>query len=217
MTGLGKAPEQSPRHASARTTGNGKSASRGIRHLTQFGAADEIRHSVQNSSASVVATGSALHAPDRTALALAEAMIPGSARIPGADEAVVRETRRFLKEMSPTLATVGSAAQGILNAASVLSTGQRLHALDSHAQNSLLERWEQDAILKAPLSLVSLIHLDDPRVVGCGRFDAYFERGLHAWYTAAGSLIVTEAGGRVTSSQDTPHDVYGFDTVASNG
>lgn len=53
--------------------------------------------------------------------------------------------------------------------------------------------------------------------VACGRFDAYFERGLHAWDTAAGSLIVSEAGGRVTSSQGTPHDLYGFDTVASNG
>jgi myo-inositol-1(or 4)-monophosphatase len=53
--------------------------------------------------------------------------------------------------------------------------------------------------------------------VACGRFDAYFERGLHAWDTAAGSLIVTEAGGRMTNSHDMPHDIYGFDTVASNG
>ena len=53
--------------------------------------------------------------------------------------------------------------------------------------------------------------------VACGRFDAYFERGLHAWDTAAGALIVTEAGGRVTSSRGTHHDLYGFDTVASNG
>ncbi len=53
--------------------------------------------------------------------------------------------------------------------------------------------------------------------VACGRFDAYFERGLHAWDSAAGALLVEEAGGRVSSSQGTRHDIFGRDTVASNG
>jgi len=53
--------------------------------------------------------------------------------------------------------------------------------------------------------------------VACGRFDAYFERGLHAWDTAAGALLVEEAGGRVTGRQGSPHDLFGRDTVASNG
>jgi myo-inositol-1(or 4)-monophosphatase len=52
--------------------------------------------------------------------------------------------------------------------------------------------------------------------VACGRFDAFFERGLHAWDTAAGALLVEEAGGRVTSSQGAPHDIYGLDTLATN-
>ena len=137
--------------------------------MTQLAAAVQIPRSVQNSSASAVASGSALHAPDRTALALAEAMIPGSARIPGADETAVREARRFLTEMSPTLATVWSAAQRILDAASVVRTGRRFHTLDAQTQNALLERWERDAILKMPLALVALIykivHFDDPRVL----------------------------------------------------
>ncbi len=34
--------------------------------------------------------------------------------------------------------------------------------------------------------------------VACGRVDAYYERGLNHWDRAAGTLIVTEAGGRVT-------------------
>jgi myo-inositol-1(or 4)-monophosphatase len=33
--------------------------------------------------------------------------------------------------------------------------------------------------------------------VASGRLDGYFERDLHAWDLAAGSLMVTEAGGRV--------------------
>ena len=52
--------------------------------------------------------------------------------------------------------------------------------------------------------------------VACGRFDGYFERGLHAWDSAAGALLVEEAGGRVTSSQGAPHDIFGFDTLATN-
>jgi len=35
--------------------------------------------------------------------------------------------------------------------------------------------------------------------VACGRFDAFFEYGLHPWDIAAGSLIVEEAGGIVTN------------------
>ena len=53
--------------------------------------------------------------------------------------------------------------------------------------------------------------------VACGRFEAYFERGLHAWDTAAGALIVEEAGGKVSASSGAAHDLYGFDTVATNG
>lgn len=35
--------------------------------------------------------------------------------------------------------------------------------------------------------------------VACGRFDAYYERGLSAWDLAAGELIASEAGALVTS------------------
>jgi myo-inositol-1(or 4)-monophosphatase len=36
--------------------------------------------------------------------------------------------------------------------------------------------------------------------VAAGRFDAYWERDLNAWDLAAGMLLVTEAGGRVTDA-----------------
>jgi myo-inositol-1(or 4)-monophosphatase len=41
--------------------------------------------------------------------------------------------------------------------------------------------------------------------VGCGRFEGYWEISLHAWDLAAGMLIATEAGARVTdlSGEDT--------------
>ena len=34
--------------------------------------------------------------------------------------------------------------------------------------------------------------------VACGRFEAFWEQNLNPWDTAAGMLIVREAGGRVT-------------------
>lgn len=39
--------------------------------------------------------------------------------------------------------------------------------------------------------------------LACGRFDGFFETGLSPWDVAAGALLVTEAGGRVTDYRDT--------------
>ncbi|MEO9263931.1 MAG: inositol monophosphatase family protein [Candidatus Baltobacteraceae bacterium] len=38
----------------------------------------------------------------------------------------------------------------------------------------------------------------DLAYTACGRFDGFWEFDLHAWDVAAGTLLVTEAGGRVT-------------------
>jgi myo-inositol-1(or 4)-monophosphatase len=46
--------------------------------------------------------------------------------------------------------------------------------------------------------------------VAAGRFDAYWERDLNAWDLAAGMLLVTEAGGKVT-------DAEGGDGVLTKG
>jgi myo-inositol-1(or 4)-monophosphatase len=35
----------------------------------------------------------------------------------------------------------------------------------------------------------------DLAYVACGRLDGYYEKNLQAWYIAAGTLLVTEAGG----------------------
>lgn len=52
--------------------------------------------------------------------------------------------------------------------------------------------------------------------VACGRMDGYWELGLKPWDSAAGSLIVEEAGGQVTNErgEKTP---YSRMIVASNG
>ena len=54
--------------------------------------------------------------------------------------------------------------------------------------------------------------------VAAGRLDGFWEEQLHAWDMAAGALIVREAGGRVTSYDDGPLDLFGGgQIVASNG
>jgi myo-inositol-1(or 4)-monophosphatase len=57
----------------------------------------------------------------------------------------------------------------------------------------------------------------DMAYVACGRFDGFWEEGLHAWDVAAGKLFIEEAGGRVTYYDDSPFSVYKPPICASNG
>jgi myo-inositol-1(or 4)-monophosphatase len=50
--------------------------------------------------------------------------------------------------------------------------------------------------------------------VAAGRYDGYWERDLHAWDLAAGILLVTEAGGRVTNAEG-EDDVLGTGSVCA--
>jgi len=51
----------------------------------------------------------------------------------------------------------------------------------------------------------------------CGRFDGFFEAGLSPWDTAAGSLILREAGGRATHYDGSEYSIYKKGIIASNG
>ena len=53
--------------------------------------------------------------------------------------------------------------------------------------------------------------------VACGRFEGFWEFGLNSWDTAAGSLIVREAGGKITSLDGTEYRLGGPTILASNG
>ncbi|MBD0284305.1 MAG: inositol monophosphatase, partial [Flavisolibacter sp.] len=53
--------------------------------------------------------------------------------------------------------------------------------------------------------------------VACGRFDGFYEHRLQAWDSAAGFLIVEEAGGRVTNFKGEPYSPYEPGMIASNG
>jgi myo-inositol-1(or 4)-monophosphatase len=53
--------------------------------------------------------------------------------------------------------------------------------------------------------------------VACGRFDAYWEFGLNSWDTAAGVLLVSEAGGKVTDITGGPYRLGGPQLLSTNG
>jgi len=53
--------------------------------------------------------------------------------------------------------------------------------------------------------------------VAAGRFDGFWEFNLNPWDTAAGVLIVQEAGGKVTRFDGSPFELNSRETVASNG
>src|SRR5689334_2463803 len=53
--------------------------------------------------------------------------------------------------------------------------------------------------------------------VACGRFDGFYEHKLEAWDSAAGYLIVEEAGGKVTDHSGNRYSPYQPQIFASNG
>lgn len=57
----------------------------------------------------------------------------------------------------------------------------------------------------------------DLAYVACGRFDGFWEEGLHPWDVAAGVLMIQEAGGRVSDYDGAAFDIYSAPILASNG
>ncbi len=52
--------------------------------------------------------------------------------------------------------------------------------------------------------------------VAAGRFDGFWESGLKPWDTAAGTVIVKEAGGKLSTYEGTAYDPYQKSIVAAN-
>ncbi|MDB5247671.1 MAG: inositol monophosphatase [Segetibacter sp.] len=53
--------------------------------------------------------------------------------------------------------------------------------------------------------------------VAAGRFDGFYEHNLNAWDSAAGFLIVEEAGGKVTDFKGDYYSLYQPNLLATNG
>lgn len=57
----------------------------------------------------------------------------------------------------------------------------------------------------------------DLAYVACGRLDAFWEFNLNPWDTAAGLLLIEEAGGRITNFAGEPYRLDSREILASNG
>jgi myo-inositol-1(or 4)-monophosphatase len=95
-----------------------------------------------------------------------------------------------------------------------LSTGfpyDRRTAVDNntHRLDHFLRR--SHGVRRAGAAVLDLSYL------ACGRIDGFWEKGLHPWDVAAASLIVQEAGGRVTDFDGGPNYLSGEFFLASNG
>ena len=53
--------------------------------------------------------------------------------------------------------------------------------------------------------------------LACGRLDVFWEFFLQPWDSAAGSLILQEAGGHISDLEGGPFDIYRPEMLASNG
>jgi myo-inositol-1(or 4)-monophosphatase len=56
----------------------------------------------------------------------------------------------------------------------------------------------------------------DLAYVACGRFECFYEYGLHPWDVAAGILLIREAGGRVSDFSGNEKNISGDEIVAAN-
>lgn len=80
-----------------------------------------------------------------------------------------------------------------------------------------IERLESMLKIGIPIRRLGVASLD-LAYVAAGRFDAFWEVGLHAWDMAAGKLLIEEAGGRVSHYDGSSHRIFGYlPTVATNG
>ena len=56
----------------------------------------------------------------------------------------------------------------------------------------------------------------DLAYIACGRFDVFFEYGLHLWDVAAGIIIIREAGGKVSDFSGNEKKLSGDEIIAAN-
>jgi myo-inositol-1(or 4)-monophosphatase len=97
---------------------------------------------------------------------------------------------------------------------SVVATGFP-YDRETHAKNNLIQFNKVMPAVQGIRRLGSAAL--DLCYVSCGRFDGYWEPMLRPWDMAAGSLIVEEAGGRVTRYNGETFDPEFPEIAASNG
>jgi choline dehydrogenase-like flavoprotein len=106
-------------------------------------------------------------AEQRAAIALAEAIIPGSPNIRAADERAVAYVVRVAHDMAPPLVAAVGKLVRLLDLAATAQTGHSFANLSRDAQDRLLQRWYLDPVMRNPMHAVSFglkfMHFDAAR------------------------------------------------------
>jgi myo-inositol-1(or 4)-monophosphatase len=56
----------------------------------------------------------------------------------------------------------------------------------------------------------------DLSYIACGRLDGFWELKLHPWDVAAATIIIMEAGGKITDFKGNPCSISSSETLATN-
>lgn len=97
---------------------------------------------------------------------------------------------------------------------SLLATGfpyDRTRDNENNFENFVNFQLASRAVRRAGAAALDLAY------VAAGRLDGYWECKLKPWDVAAGSLLISEAGGTLTNQAGLPFSVYDHRIVASNG
>lgn len=104
----------------------------------------------------------------RFATLMARRFIPGSAKIPAANEETVARVEDVIRGSFPALIQPWLYALRALDLAAIKATGQRFTTLDEGAADALLASWESDPVMRAPVNLLGTLfkfmHFDTPHV-----------------------------------------------------
>jgi hypothetical protein len=103
----------------------------------------------------------------RSALAFAEAIIPGSPSTPGADEATVARVEEVIRSFSPQAVNGWANVLSLLDQSVRIQKGKPFHALSGVEQQKVLSGWEKNPTLRGALHALSyffkIAHFDSPR------------------------------------------------------
>ncbi len=97
---------------------------------------------------------------------------------------------------------------------SLLATGFPYDIRTSSVNN--LDHWSRFIVRAQAIRRCGSAALD-LAYVACGRFDGFWELKLNPWDVAAGALLVTEAGGRVTDLEGRDFELAAPGIAATNG
>ena len=142
-------------------------------------------------------------------LARAEELLVGVVYDPTRDEMFVAQRQKGAWLNGDKL--IGSHVQDLSKAFVVASLPSAVDADHASVARLLRVLPRAQTVQRTGSAALNLVY------VACGRIDAFWSTSLKPWDVAAGSLIVTEAGGRMTTTGGSSFDINVPDLLASNG